>query len=357
MNDPTYFSSNIIQNQCFVSSFISKYSTKIGYVATKNILDTKCKTCIFICPGLTGFAIPFIEWFFYLHNSSTAIVAIDWRGFGLSSFDTNLNIYKGINIDTMTTDMFNLFKILKLYNKKTFLLGHSYGVLVGYNFLNTYSHKNISGFIQIEESLINMPQKYAADTTYPHIPTFSWNTVEKWINEYETFSSTKGYYLIKSALLKQFTVPGFASTENQLNEWMRYTNNINGNVLALAFKDAMAADYTYMVNTIFVKHQIPIFIYAGLGSIVPSETQIWIYDQVKNNHLSKLLLIKGNEGGDHTPFLPSSPAKKKFFKHIQKFINNIIFSTNKIHRGIKTSTKKHYKIKKRNKNMKTKKHI
>ena len=60
-------------------------------------------------------------------------------------------------------------------------------------------------------------------------------------------------------------------TKKELNEWMQYTTNINGNVLALAFKDAMMADYAYMVDSIFVKNNIPMFIYSGLGSITPSE--------------------------------------------------------------------------------------
>jgi len=118
-------------------------------------------------------------------------------------------------------------------------------------------------------------------------------------------------------------VPGFAMTKKELNEWMQYTKNINGNVLARAFKDAMMADYAYMVDSIFVKNNIPMFIYSGLGSITPSETQIWIYDKVSYNKLSKLLVIPANQGGYHTPFLPSSISRNILLKNIHKYIKNI----------------------------------
>ena len=324
---PLEFSSNIIKNQCFVSSFISKYGTKIGFVCSKNILDRKCDTCIIICPGLTGFAIPFLEWFFDFHNDSTCLVSFDYRGFGLSELNSNVNItYNGININTMSLDMYNLYTLLNLQNKKVFILGHSYGILVAYNFLNNFNISNVHGFISIEESLMNVPQINANDTTYPQTSTFTWNTVENWVNEYQTYSPTNGYYLVNPALLEQFKVPGFAMTNQELNEWMQYTTNINGNVLAFTFKEAMMADYTYMVNDIFVKKNIPMFIYSGLGSIVPSETQLWIYNKISYNNLSKVLVISADEGGYHTPFLPSSIAKNKRFQNIHEFKKNIITS-------------------------------
>ena len=327
MTSPLEFSSDIIKKQCFVGSFISKYSTKIGYVCSKNICNKNCAICIIICPGLTGFAIPFVEWFFKFYNIYTCIVSFDYRGFGLSAYKNNVNItYNGINIDTMSTDMHNLYKLLNLKNKKIFILAHSYGILVAYNFLNNYNISNLYGFISIEESLMNVPQINASDTTYPQSSTFSWNTVESWVNEYQTYSPTNGYYLVNSALLQQFKVPGFAMTDQQLNEWMQYTTNINGNVLAFTFKDSMMADYTYMVDAIFVKKNIPMFIYSGLGSIVPSETQLWIYNKVSYNKLSKLLVISADDGGFHTPFLPSSISRKKLFQNIHIFIKNIINS-------------------------------
>ena len=72
--------------------------------------------------------------------------------------------------------------------------------------------------------------------------------------------------------------------------------------------------------------QLKVFIYSGLGSIVPSETQLWIYNKVSYNKLSKLLVISADDGGFHTPFLPSSISRKKLFKNIHKFIKNIINS-------------------------------
>ena len=324
MASPLEFSSNIIKKQCFVSYFISKYETKIGYVCSKNIFDIKCDTCIIICPGLTGFAIPFVEWFFDFHNDSTCILSFDYRGFGLSEYSNNENIiYNGINVNTMSIDMYNLYTLLNLQKKKNFILAHSYGILVAYNFLNNYDIINLRGFISIEESLMNVPQTNASDTTYPQTSTFTWNTVENWVNEYQTYSPSKGYYLVNSALLEQFTVPGFAMTNQQLNEWMQYTTNINGNVLAFTFKDAMTVDYTYMVNDIFVKKNIPMFIYSGLGSIVPSETQLWIYNKISYNNLSKVLVISADDGGYHTPFLPSSISKNTLFQNIYQYINNI----------------------------------
>lgn len=324
MASPLKFSSNRISQKCFVSSFISKYSTKIGYVCSKNIFDDKCSTCILIMPGLSGFAIPFIEWFFELHNSSTCVVSFDYRGFGLSEYDDNINIvYDGININTIAVDLYNLYSLLKLQNKNLFILGHSFGNLVAYNLLNNFNISNICGFIQIEESLMNVSQINAMDPTYPKISSFSWNNVEKWVTQYQTYSPTNGYYLVNSTLLEQFVIPGFAKTKHELNTWMKYTTNMNGNILGLLFKDAMMVDYTYMVNAIFVKKNIPMFIYSGEGSIVPSKTQIWIYNKVSNNKLSKLLLISASNGGYHTPFLPTSMAKKTLFQNIRKYIKNI----------------------------------
>jgi pimeloyl-ACP methyl ester carboxylesterase len=275
-------------------------------------------------PGLSGFAIPFIEWFFELHNSSTCVVSFDYRGFGLSEYDDNKNIvYDGININTIAVDLYNLYSLLKLQNKNLFILGHSFGNLVAYNLLNNFNISNICGFIQIEESLMNVSQINAMDPTYPKISSFSWNNVEKWVSQYQTYSPTNGYYLVNSTLLEQFVIPGFAKTKHELNTWMKYTTNMNGNILGLLFKDAMMVDYTYMVNAIFVKKNIPMFIYSGEGSIVPSKTQIWIYNKVSNNKLSKLLLISASNGGYHTPFLPTSIAKRTLFQNIHKYIKNI----------------------------------
>jgi pimeloyl-ACP methyl ester carboxylesterase len=274
--------------------------------------------------GLSGFAIPFVEWFFDLHNSNTCIVSFDYRGFGLSEYDDNTNIvYDGININTIAVDLYNLYSLLKLQNKKIFILAHSFGNLVGYNFLNNFNISNLYGFIQIEESLMNVSQINATDTTFPKISSFSWNNVEKWVTQFQTYSPTNGYYLVNSTLLEQFVIPGFAMTKHELNTWMKYTANINGNILGFLFKDAMMADYTYMVNAIFVKKNIPMFIYSGAGSIVPSNTQIWIYNKVSNNNLSKLLVISASNGGYHTPFLPSSIAKQTLFQNIHKYIKNI----------------------------------
>jgi pimeloyl-ACP methyl ester carboxylesterase len=254
-------------------------------------------------------------------------VSFDYRGFGLSEYSSNSNIiYNGININTMAIDMYNLYTLLNLQKKKIFILAHSYGILVAYNLLNNYNIINLRGFISIEESLMNVPQINASDTTYPTTSTFTWDTVQTWVNEYQTYSPSNGYYLVNSALLQQFTVPGFAMTNQELNEWMQYTTNINGNVLAFTFKDAMMADYSYMVNEIFVKKNIPMFVYSGLGSIVPSETQLWIYNKISYNNLSKVLVISAAEGGYHTPFLPSSISKNKLFQNIHEFINNIINS-------------------------------
>jgi pimeloyl-ACP methyl ester carboxylesterase len=275
-------------------------------------------------PGLSGFAIPFVEWFFDLHNSNTCIVSFDYRGFGLSEYDDSKNIvYDGININTISVDLYNLYSLLKLQNKNLFILGHSFGNLVAYNFLNNFNISNLYGFIQIEESLMNVSQINATDTTYPKISSFSWNNVEKWVSQYQTYSPTNGYNLVNSTLLEQFVIPGFAKTKRELNTWMKYTTNINGNILGFLFKDAMMVDYTYMVNAIFVKKNIPMFIYSGAGSIVPSDTQIWIYNKVSNNKLSKLLLISERNGGYHVPFLPTSIAKKTLFQNIHKYIKNI----------------------------------
>ena len=334
MVDPCSFSSPKIQKQCFVSHFISKDSTKIGYVASKNLLNPHCKYCIFICPGLSGFAIPFIEWFFDLHNRNIALVSLDYRGFGLSEFDGNLTVYNGVNIDTMAIDMNNLFSLLNLSTKKVFILAHSFGVLVSYNFLNNHYSNNILGFIQVDQSLMNVPQINASDTTYPPASTFNWDLVQKWVNEYQTYSPTTGYYLVNDTLLQQFVVPKFAMTTEELDEWMKYTTNINGNVFALAFKSAMMTDYTYMIDSIFIKNNIPMLIYSGLNSIVPSETQQWIYNKVKNNKLSKLLLVEGSDGGTHTPFLTNSIAKPLFFTNIKKYISDVITKNTYIHCNI-----------------------
>jgi len=338
MSSPLQFSSKQIQDQCFINYFISKYDKKIGYVSTKNLLSSKY--CIIICPGLSGYAIPFIEWFFELYNDNTALISFDYRGFGLSNYESDVNtVYEGINIDTMAIDMYNLFSLLKLHKKKCFILGHSYGVLVGYNFLNNYDLKNIIGFIQIDESLMNVPQTHASDTSYPSNSTFDWNIVKKWVDKYESYSKKSGYYLVKEALLEQFKVPGFASSKDQLNEWLKYTNNINGNVLALAFKDSIMSDYAFMVDSVFIKKNIPMFIYVGLGSIVPSNTQLWIYNKVKKNKSSMLLKISANNGGSHTPFLPFSKARIKLFKNIHKYISNIINRKTKNNKTKKNKTK------------------
>jgi methionine synthase II (cobalamin-independent) len=191
----------------------------------------------------------------------------------------------------------------------------------------------------IDESLMNVPQTHASDTSYPSNSTFDWNIVKKWVDKYETYSKKSGYYLVKEALLEQFKVPGFASCKDQLNEWLKYTNNINGNVLALAFKDSIMSDYAFMVDSIFIKKNIPMFIYVGLGSIVPSNTQLWIYNKVKKNKSSMLLKISANNGGSHTPFLPFSKARIKLFKNIHKYISNIINRKSKNNKTKNNKTK------------------
>lgn len=106
----------------FCRLFCFEIFKKIGYVATKNLFNSSCDYCIFICPGLSGFAIPFIEWFFDLYNTNTALVSLDYRGFGLSGYQQEVNeIYNGININTMATDMYNLFTLLKLQKKRRYL--------------------------------------------------------------------------------------------------------------------------------------------------------------------------------------------------------------------------------------------
>jgi hypothetical protein len=157
------------------------------------------------------------------------------------------------------------------------------------------------------------------------------------VNEYQTYSPTTGYYLVNDTLLQQFVVPKFAMTNEDLDEWMKYTSNINGNVFALAFKSAMMTDYTYMIDSIFIKNNIPMFIYSGLNSIVPSETQQWIYNKVKNNKLSKLLLVKGSDGGTHTPFLTNSISKPLFFTNIKKYISDVITKNTSIQCNINYS--------------------
>jgi hypothetical protein len=178
---------------------------------------------------------------------------------------------------------------------------------------------------------MNVPQENATDITYPSLATFSWDIVEEYINDYQTYSPTNGYYLVNSSLLKQFKIPGFAATYQELDEWMQYTTDINGNVLAFLYKDSMMKDYAYMIDAFFIKNNFPIFIYCGLGSIVPSETQQWIYNKVQNNKLSKLLVISSNDGGYHTPFLPSSIAKNVLFQNIQDYIINILNNNNTIY--------------------------
>jgi pimeloyl-ACP methyl ester carboxylesterase len=325
MSSPLLFSSKKIEEKCNTSYFFSKYSAKIGYVVTKNIVNTNTKNCIIILPGLTGYAIPFIEWFFELYNENTALVSLDYRGFGLSEYKTNMLDYKGINIDTITFDINKLYNLLNIKTKNIFILGHSYGVLVGYNLINKYNYniKNILGFIQIDESLMNVPQLNATDITYPNFATFSWQIVEKWVKDYQTFNVNQGYYLVNSSLLEQFKIPGFAMNNFQLNEWMKYTSNINGNILSFLYKEAMMIDYAFLVDEIFIKFNLPLFIYAGIGSIVPYQTQLWIYNKIKNNKYSKLLLLTEKEGGYHTPFIPTSICRKKLFLNINNFINDI----------------------------------
>lgn len=196
--------------------------------------------------------------------------------------------------------------------------------MVAYNLLNNYPINNLLGFIQIEESLMNVPQINASDTTYPQTATFDWNTVEQWVKQYQTYSESEGYYLVTPTLLEQFVVPGFSMTNLQLDEWMQYTTTINGNVMGFAFKDAMMADYAYMIDAIFVKQNIPMFIYTGLGSIVPTVTQDWIYNKISYNKYSKFLPIDAENGGYHTPFLPTSICRNTLFENIKQYMSNII---------------------------------
>lgn len=322
IKDPTKFTNRLIESKCNISYFNQDNDWKIGYVASDNLLTSR--NIILICPGLTGFAIPFIEWFWPLHQTKhIALVSLDWRGFGLSksNISPDTTIYPNLTINSLAGDLVTLVNNhLPKYNK-LWILGHSHGVLCAIMAIQQHLSKRISGYLNIDESLMNLPQTHAADLSYPIKSTFSWDTVEKWIDDYQYQNQLGLFSKVTPALLDQFKVPGFAEDKLQLEEWMQYTHAINGNVLAFIFKQDMTSDLTSLVTTSLLNNKIPVFVYIGEGSIVPSETQKWLFNKVKNIKGSYLFSVTASNGGYHTPFLPTAKPRLQLMEKIRDFIN------------------------------------
>ena len=325
--DPTKFYDTTIGNLCYTNYFDAKDGFTIGYAASKNL--STAKKILLLCPGLTGYAIPFIEWFWPLYDDETALVAIDWRGFGLSSGNISSKGYQdsgiffGFNIFTFASDINELVENYLPIDIPIVFLGHSHGILCAYQYFNDYGTKKASGFINLDESLMNLPQRRATDISYPINSTFDWSTVEDWVNKYQCKTCSGKYPCVQEALYEQFKVPGFAETKKQLNMWMDYTRNINGDVLAFIFKNDMTIDLTYIIKKTIVANNLPVFVYVGKGSLVPYKTQEWIYNTVKNIPFSEKMEVSKKCGGYHTPFLPTAKPRNKLMDRLKKFITNV----------------------------------
>eukprot|EP00516_Mucochytrium_quahogii_P004933 CAMPEP_0203752856 /NCGR_PEP_ID=MMETSP0098-20131031/6721_1 /ASSEMBLY_ACC=CAM_ASM_000208 /TAXON_ID=96639 /ORGANISM=" , Strain NY0313808BC1" /LENGTH=359 /DNA_ID=CAMNT_0050643215 /DNA_START=23 /DNA_END=1099 /DNA_ORIENTATION=- len=306
----------------FTSSFTSGDGQTIGYAIGAPKKPKNCKeSTVIMLPGLSGTAEGFIEWFSSLEESGANVVAMDYRGYGLSTGPWTWDkgpkdvVYRGLSIARLATDVKELVDHLGI--TKFSLLGHSIGVNVIMSFMRSYGNQyKINSLMLLDQNVNNAGVNPDADPSFPDIQTYPIENIVQMVQGLSVYDSSKPipYTGLDSSIRAMFPVlgvngskAGFVTTENGINRWMEKLGKSNGVVFAHLMWNSLSQDFSDVPSYIRSK-RIPVFVYAGLASIIPSAPVIWSYNQmvpesVAPESKTHKLLIFNESIGTHCPFL------------------------------------------------------
>jgi len=338
-------------------TFVASDGMNIGFISVSKPRVVQDSTTLLIAPGLSGTAEGFIDWFaqplLLDAGSVQQVVAMDWRGYGLSSGlwgpdappdGPTAPSYQGISTWRLAQDLKELITILRRSGRqgKVVLLSHSMGVNVVLQLLELHGAHVADGLVLLDDSPKNMALSggVVADATFPsELVTFTPDMLQAWLPRFMAFNKSvevdhhwvkmnvselsnqwQPYYDLDAAVLEQFHAADESVEDNRtsfmtqttqgLLSWMHYFGPSNGKVMALLMVSSMQQDLTGVAAQVR-EARVPFFWYGGEQSLLKLEAIVWSAQAMSpcdhnENHTLDLRF------GSLTSFCPDSQSMSAF---------------------------------------------
>ncbi|WP_020413918.1 alpha/beta fold hydrolase [Microbulbifer sp. SSSA007] len=227
------------------------------------------------------------------------VIALDMRGHGLSDKPSY-----GYRVARLAKDLQELIEALR--PNPLYLLGHSAGASVIWNYLEMFGDSLVSKFIFIDEpaALLADPgwsEKQCLDAGAIITPNGLYQFTNRLIGP--------GGELATRDILMSMVTP--AMTSQQREELVAVNLQFPRALAARLFVDNVTRDWRDFIPRI----EKPTLIIFGRASPHPVECQQWIHKQIRG---SRLEIIEASEGGSHFVFLE---APDRFNRLLRDFLS------------------------------------
>jgi pimeloyl-ACP methyl ester carboxylesterase len=226
------------------------------------------------------------------------VIALDMRGHGQSEKP----LY-GYRIARLAKDLQEL--ITALDPAHLYLLGHSAGASVIWNYLEMFGDTRVSKLIFIDEPAALLAQPYWSEQE--RLQAGAILTAEQLFQFTGQLRSSQGEQATRDILMSMVTP---AMTQDQREELVGVNLQFPRAQAARLFIDNVTRDWRDFIPRI----EKPTLIAFGRASPHPVECQQWIHQQIKG---SRLEIIEAEDGGSHFLFLE---APQRFNRLLSDFL-------------------------------------
>jgi non-heme chloroperoxidase len=260
-----------------------------GIVSTVR-LGSREQPAIVLLPGLTGSFASYQDMAEFLcEHLGFQVVYVDYR----CHQPKDTASQHGMRIARMAKDVYEIIEALEL--KQPTLLGHSLGCGIIWSYIELFSTKNISHFILIDQSptIVSPGENTNADKECPKCSLIESTHVFEMIY---AIRNPDTYAQALNNHFKQGFITEAARKQGKLARWIDDANKMNPANIARLMQDTLNSDWSDMIHTI----DKPTLVLGGVDSMVPSHSQAWISQQIKQ---ATLKIFSHEEGGVHAMFL------------------------------------------------------
>lgn len=312
------------QNERHVRSFVNERGETVSY-AVQLSQQSAVSCVVVVAPSLSGHATHTVEWLGTLSLSTKCtIVVLEYRGFGLRKQRTSMHRV-GMKVSVMASDFQDLLaKEGKQYDD-IFLLGLSAGANVIWAWMQLYwtseTARHVRGILPLEGGLLAAPQSRAAASSFDvNASAFSWSALQAMTNRFLEASTPERCF---HELYTFFTQPGFFSSRDLAETYLRATCDVDCVSFGLLNKDSLLADYTDVVIQNANHFRVPVFVFLAEGSLIPSATQKFVETFSMSIPGSVRWSLDASAGGVHFTLMSTERGHRPLTNAMSAFINSL----------------------------------